>query len=193
MFNCYYLFYFYSYDDNGNAVLVLNEPKILEDMRPLTSVECAWDTLEYPRFYSSHHVVNLYVHEKNKESVKLSFEEEKRQQQVESILKEERKSKFEAWFNLCKHDRHAHNYTFEDIPKKYIFRDGEWRKRKREYHNVVGRIENIRPQNVEQYALRLLAKNRKGIKSFEQIKTPPGRDQPCATFAETAKVIIKLA
>lgn len=157
-------------------------------MRPLTSVECTWDTLQYPRFYSSHHVVNLYVHEKEKEPVILSFDDKTRQTQMERILQENPKSKFEAWFALNEHDPYAYRYTFEDIPKKYIFKDGVWHKRKHEFTNVVGRIENVRPQNTEQYALRLLAKNRKGAKSFEQLKTVPGRNDPCDTFVEAAKV-----
>ena len=106
-------------------------------------------------------------------------------------------SPLEAFFKLCKKDPEARQYTLLEACKFYKYDsktvDGRkefyWSKRKNVRHWQIARIYPVSPRESERFALRLLVINVKGPTSYEFYKTIQGRENPCNTFAEAARLL----
>ena len=64
-----------------------------------------------------------------------------------------------------------------------------WCKRKNFRHWQIARIYPVSPRESEIFALRLLVINVKGPTSYDALKTIKGREYPCNTFAEAARLM----
>jgi len=71
----------------------------------------------------------------------------------------------------------ANNLLYEDFPTKFTWNTSTkvWSRRKKDIL-MYGRMDNIHPANIQLFHLRLLLKNRKGITSFEDLRTVDGID-----------------
>ena len=92
-----------------------------------------------------------------------------------------RSSTLLAYFDLNKQDISARQYTYNEIPAHYVFKQHNdnghkffrWTKRKSHY-NCIGRMYSISPSQVELLRLRLLLLNCRGAKSFDELKNVNG-------------------
>ncbi|KAK1360714.1 hypothetical protein POM88_045188 [Heracleum sosnowskyi] len=83
-------------------------------------------------------------------------------------------SKLEAFFLLNKIDRNARQYTYDQIPKFYVWNDGErrWNPRKRGYQ--IGRLSYTHHSSGEVWYLRMLLTKVVGPTSFKHLRTVNG-------------------
>lgn len=72
----------------------------------------------------------------------------------------------------------ARTLSYEQFPNKFTWNSKQklWSERKQGYS--VGRIINIHPKNSEEFHLRMLLKHRKGVTSFDNIRTVEGIVHP---------------
>ncbi|XP_017221484.1 uncharacterized protein LOC108198232 [Daucus carota subsp. sativus] len=86
----------------------------------------------------------------------------------------DRLSKLEAFFLLCNTDATAQQYTYQEIPKHYVWNDVErkWNRRKRGYQK--GRLSYTHHSSGEVWFLRLLLTKVRGPTSFEKLRTVNG-------------------
>lgn len=106
-------------------------------------------------------------------------------------------SPLEAFFKLCRKESDARQYTLLEACAFYICESKSvddrkvfvWRKRKNVRHWQICRIYPVKPREAERFALRLLVIHVKGPTSYEYLRTIKGRQQPCATFAEAARLL----
>ena len=63
---------------------------------------------------------------------------------------------------------------------------GQGARRKRGFDKVLGRLCGASPAEEERFFLYLLLLHVPGARSFEGVKTTPGREQPAASFREAA-------
>ncbi|PAV86040.1 hypothetical protein WR25_26520 isoform B [Diploscapter pachys] len=174
-------------DDRGRATLVYDEGRIVQDMRAMTAIEGAWEIAGYGRFGSSHIVETNFIHLPNEEPV--IFEEGKEDEVSVTKL-----SRLDAWFALNgTNDIEAKKLTFNELPKFYKWRNGEWKKYKRNIsERKIGRVKSVHPRYAEKFAVRLLTMNRTGIKSFTELRTTvdeDGVEMVHETFAGAAKAL----
>lgn len=75
-------------------------------------------TLEVPMAVLSHTVVNLAVHEPNKEM--LYWKDGDEQAKMAALQKDKPTSQLTAFFALCRSDPNARNYTYPEITEHYL-------------------------------------------------------------------------
>ncbi|KAK0408315.1 hypothetical protein QR680_003886 [Steinernema hermaphroditum] len=152
-------------DANNQDILVYDEVSMIEDMRAATSCEAAWEVSAYGTNGSSHSVFTTYIHAPDEETVIVptGHEEEvlHRIEQQENELP----SMLKAWFKINSHPPAG----TEDILRDLTF----------------CRIKSVHPRYMEKFAIRLLAMNRKFMKSFEDLRTVDGIYYD--TFVDAAK------
>jgi hypothetical protein len=78
----------------------------------------------------------------------------------------------------------AHDVLYVDFPTRFVWKDKEreWTPRQRRF--AIGRIYFCGPKAGERYYLRLLLHHVTGAKSWEELRTVPGQEQPFETFRE---------
>ena len=163
-----------------------------------TSVECAQRTLGWNTVNLSHIVTELSVHEQDKQ--KIAFVEGFEARAEAAIRRGEKRSKLEAFFQLCKHHQEATgrrlDLTYAEVPQLYWF-DGHskvrrWILRKRTLDNLLSRVMPVTPKNPELFAIRLLLLRVKGPTSFADLRTvdgPHGTRVQHNRFVEAAQAI----
>lgn len=136
----------------------------------------------------SHSVCSLSVHEPGGETI--YWKKGREEQRARALQTSAPTSQLTAWFCLNQHDISANDYTFLEIPQHYVWNHSnkKWRKRKR-IRKSVSRIYPVMPRYAEKFAIRLLALNVRGPKSFEDLRTLPDGTL-CETFTEAAKVLV---
>ncbi|KAK0409667.1 hypothetical protein QR680_004685 [Steinernema hermaphroditum] len=178
-------------DANNQDILVYDEVSMIEDMRAATSCEAAWEVSAYGTNGSSHSVFTTYIHAPDEETVIVptGHEEEvlHRIEQQENELP----SMLKAWFKINSHppagtEDILRDLTFCDMPKYFKYQNKKWVKKARpSEEHVIGRIKSVHPRYMEKFAIRLLAMNRKFMKSFEDLRTVDGIYYD--TFVDAAK------
>ena len=78
-----------------------------------------------------------------------------------------------AFFELNANDPDARNTLYQDIPKKYIFKNKHWKKRKNKRCDI-GRVYSVSPKHEETFSLRLLLVSVPGPTSFTDLRTVNG-------------------
>lgn len=158
-------------------------------MRALTAAEAAWDIAGYNRAGSSHTVVTLFVHCPGEEPIKMNLD--KSEQTYAKVLNEEVLSRLKAWFQLNKSTGpraiKAKECTYDELPKYFTYKKNKWTLRKKDYSlHTLGKIKFVRPRYLEQFAIRLLCMNQRGVKSFDELRTVNGKLHD--TFVGAARV-----
>lgn len=125
------------------------------------------------------------MHEPNKESI--CWKKGKEEGKVFALQTSKPTSQLTAWFELNRRDVEAQQYTYLEIPKYYSWVNGTktWKKRKLN-RKTIARVHAVSPKFAECFAIRILAINSKGVKSFEELRTVDGTVYD--TFTQAAKV-----
>ena len=86
-----------------------------------------------------------------------------------------RKSKLEAFFHLNNIDDTARQYTYDEIPKHYVWNDSQcvWSPRKEGFQ--LGRLTYCHHSSGDVWYLRMLLSRTKGAQSFESLRTINGK------------------
>ncbi len=98
-------------------------------------------------------------------------------------------TKLTGYFELNKQTSESHHILYPDIYKHYVWKDNKWVKRSRDWSkekdgsamsDIVGRIPviNLNAQQIELYHLRMLLYHIPGAKSFADLRTINGVEEP---------------
>ncbi|KIH64075.1 Ulp1 protease family, catalytic domain protein [Ancylostoma duodenale] len=166
-------------DENGDLVVDIDMCEVYLRCRFLPHIEAAYRICGFPLQMSSHKVMFLTPHLEDENLVYFCAGKE-----VKRALSN--KSELLAYFKLCSVDENARNLTWVEVSEKYIYRStaGVYEKRKKQ-SDVIGRINSVSPKFTELYALRKMLLTRKGVTSFQNMRTINGRVY--RTFMEAAR------
>uniref|UniRef100_A0A0K0EFM1 ATP-dependent DNA helicase n=1 Tax=Strongyloides stercoralis TaxID=6248 RepID=A0A0K0EFM1_STRER len=185
-----------------NLEILLNNKKKDEisnyqKVRCINTTDALWRIYQYPLLGHTIDVEILYIHENILKNFTLpNYTIEAEDDIVKYILKTSKigKSKLIAYFDLMKEEKEKKypnkeilNLTYEEVPKFFKwdplhprdqvevprYKRGGWVKRTRK-QNKIGRIIVVPKKFKELYAMRCLLINRKGISSFDDLKTING-------------------
>lgn len=100
---------------------------------------------------------------------------------------EEKNSKLEAFFQLCQSNEDARKYTYQEIPRFYVWNSDSctWSMRKK--RTMVGRMYNSHYSAGEMWYLRMLLTRVRGPKCYEDLRTVDNVTYD--TFQETCQVL----
>ncbi|KAK0415561.1 hypothetical protein QR680_012002 [Steinernema hermaphroditum] len=171
-----------THDDNQRPILVYNEVHLIEDMRALTSCEAAWEVSSYDMHVASHTVCTGYVHMPDREPLRVERErEEEVFQRIQQGGEDQIPSMLKAWFKINRHPPNndvktlLERLTFNEMFRFFRYKDKRWIKKLHENEDtIVTRVKNVHPRFKEMFAIRLLAMNKKFVKSFEEPRTHNG-------------------
>ncbi|OXA46565.1 hypothetical protein Fcan01_18730 [Folsomia candida] len=186
-----YLFkYVYKGHDCANIAIseqdVLNhdEIKTFMDSRYISAPEAAWRLFGNSMHEQSHTIYRLPVHFPSEQTVYFNADN------VEAAAERagSKETMLTAWFKLNDTDEDARLYLYADIPEHYVFNkvSGVWKPRQRETNNTIGRMYPVNlSTDAEKYCLRLLLLHKRGVTSFEDLRTVEDVIYP--TFKEAAQ------
>ncbi|XP_021961437.1 uncharacterized protein LOC110857104 [Folsomia candida] len=186
-----YLFkYVYKGHDCANIAIseqdVLNhdEIKTFMDSRYISAPEAAWRLFGNSMHEQSHTIYRLPVHLPSEQTVYFNADN------VEAAAERagSKETMLTAWFKLNDTDEDARLYLYADIPEHYVFNkvSGVWKPRQRETNNTIGRMYPVNlSTDTEKYCLRLLLLHKRGVTSFEDLRTVEDVIYP--TFKEAAQ------
>ncbi|KAK0422281.1 hypothetical protein QR680_007483 [Steinernema hermaphroditum] len=178
--------------DPKSNVVDYDENAYYRKVRYMTSMEAMWRLLSYPIYRMSHVVQPLYVHDPRGPVMK--FKEGEEEKAGKKAARGPKKTKLTAYFDLCTVDPAAKELRFDEVPKHYVFKERQkkWVKRKNDLGEIVTRVGTISPANKELFAIRLLLLHRKGVTSWEDLRTVTDNDGNkvvCETYARAAELL----
>ena len=97
-------------------------------------------------------------------------------------------TKLTRYFEICesnKNDLTISNLRYIDFPKHFIWKNGNWQRRKQGGDKVISRLYMCSPRNKERFYLRILLSQIKGVVSYEDVRTIDGNLYN--TFEETVR------
>lgn len=166
--------YVYKGHDRCNLQFSLNEKndmhdeiQLFQDSRYISSTEAIQRIFSLPLHGQSPSTFRLNVHLPFEESIIFNEDEI-----AENIVKNKHFTTLTAWFVLNTVDKEANSYYYQEIPTFYVWNESlkKWTKREKAF-KVIGRIDFVHPAQLERYYLRVMLLNKKGAKSFDEIKT----------------------
>nr|XP_043619723.1 uncharacterized protein LOC122591524 [Erigeron canadensis] len=169
-------------DDQSSAenILIIDEIKNYLDCRYLSPCEAVCRMLAFPIHYSYPSVIRLTFHLPVQHMITLRDSENLRKKINEEGIE---KTMFTEWFVLNKEDPRAREYTYAEIPSKYVwqkkFNVWTWRESRK---GCIGRIVYCNPTAGPRYYLRILLSVFRRPQSYKDIKTVNGREY--ATYKE---------
>ncbi|GBM46501.1 hypothetical protein AVEN_66190-1 [Araneus ventricosus] len=151
--------------------------------RYVSTPEAMWRLNEFNLSHKSHTVVRLAVHLSQQQPI--VYQDGQEAQAIERAAL--RKTTLTSWFELNKNDPSAHNISYSDIPKYYMFDKSttNWKKRQRGGQNVIGILPVVSILDTERYYLRMLLLRKSGAISFDDILTINGLR--CITFQQACQ------
>ncbi|VDK71894.1 unnamed protein product, partial [Cylicostephanus goldi] len=162
-------------DDLMNKNVYLNEKKekcVNLDMREIyrlaryvSHMEAAYRILRYPMHYTMHTVFTLIPHLPNEEPIFFTST---------AYPPKRKKSKLLAYFDLVKEDDCAKNMTWVEVAENYHFNGTKYVRYKRKGLRIA-RLSSVNPKMLELYAVRKLLLYKKGVQSFEHLRTHRGK------------------
>jgi hypothetical protein len=159
----------------GRKELEHNEPEAFLKSRIVGTCEAVWGIFGFEMSGMSHIIERLPVHLDGHQMV---FYEEGREDEA---LTASRSSRLMAWFELNRTDNEAKQYSYDDIPVHYVFRNNKWEKRRMKPHKpILTRLHFVPPSDIERFSLRLLLQNVRGATSYCDLR------RGYATFREAA-------
>ncbi|XP_021959226.1 uncharacterized protein LOC110855114 [Folsomia candida] len=183
-----YLFkYVYKGHDCANVEIRENanqhdEVKSFLDARYVSPPEAAWRLFGYRMHQQTHTVCRLQVHLPNEQMI--VFQKDSISSAVRNAAATD--TTLTAWFKLNQVDADARNFFYFEIPEHYIFENLAtqdvnaikkkiWRKRRnRRGEKTIGRMYTVSFSETERYCLRMLLRHKKGVTSFEDLRTING-------------------
>ena len=184
--------YIFKYIHKGNDAAhieirqnYLNHDEILQylNARYVGPHQAVFRIMQYKMHDKSHIIIRLAVHLPLQQNVYYRDGNEERALQVG------RNTILTAFFTLNGEDENAHQYLYHEIPQVYTFdqKAKKWKPRQRRTAPIIGRIYQVQPSDPQRFALRLLLLHRKGVTSFEDLRTVDG--QLHETFKDAARAM----
>ncbi|WOH08400.1 hypothetical protein DCAR_0727840 [Daucus carota subsp. sativus] len=170
---------------NGNVVSAdnksrqMNEVKNYLDGHYICASEASWRIFGFDIHSRWPSVDRLPIHLPNNKYV--SFRTGESLQGV-CDRADSRNSKLEAWFVANKMYPEARQYTYQEFPSHFTWLPRECRWKPRQRGEVIGRVSEVHATAGDLLFLRMLLMRRKGVFSFEDIRTIDGIMYP--TFKE---------
>nr|XP_017217080.1 PREDICTED: uncharacterized protein LOC108194638 [Daucus carota subsp. sativus] len=156
---------------NSNGDEPIDEIDAYFDGRYICGAESAYRIFGFPIHHRTISVERLPFHLPGQKNCTFHSN-----QPLDKVAEREkdRLSKLEAFFLLCNTDATAQQYTYQEIPKHYVWNDVErkWNRRKRGYQ--IGRLSYTHHSSGEVWFLRLLLTKVRGPTSFEKLRTVNG-------------------
>ncbi|XP_060873621.1 uncharacterized protein LOC132947365 [Metopolophium dirhodum] len=180
--------YLYKYVYKGHDAATMevwngNEIDSFINSRYVSPPEAIWRLFAYKLHDISHTVVRLPVHLENYHNVYFACGQELQGVQNHALPH----TKLTAFFALNERNVYARQYLYHEIPIHYTWQASskEWRLRCRQApRETLARMYVVNPLDRDRYHLRLLLLNRRGPRSFRDLKTVNGVVH--ATFAAAA-------
>ena len=181
--------YTYKGHDRASVLIEEDEIKAYQDCRYIGSAEAAWRILGFSMHDKSHSVEMMPVHLENMYMVFFKLSDD-----VQNIVRQEKRSKLEAWFafNLENPNSPLKNLTYINFCKQARWESkncGEWIVRKRKV-KVIGRCPFVSPTDHERFALRILLHHINGATSYAFLKTYQGIEYPTFQAACQARGLL---
>ena len=146
----------------------VDEIKNYLNCRYLAPCESVWRLFSFDINYSYPSVMKLNYHLPNQNAITLRDSES-----LPALLAKEgiNITMFTEWFELNKREPDAREFTYAEIPKKYVWHEKEriWKLRKQK--KCIGRMVYSNPASGERYYLRMVLNVARGPQSFEELMT----------------------
>ena len=163
----------------------LNHDEILQHLnaRYVGPHQAVFRIMQYKMHDKSHIIIRLAIHLPLQQNVHYQNGNEQR------ALQRNEQTMLTAFFKLNQYDQNAHQYLYHEIPEHYTFNKSakKWNPRQRASAPIIGRIYQVQPSDPQRFALRLLLLHRRGVTSFEDIRTVHGHTH--ATFKDAARAM----
>ena len=184
--------YIFKYIHKGNDAAhieirqnYLNHDEILQHLnaRYVGPHQAVFRIMQYKMREKSHTMIRLAVHLPLQQNVYDHDGNEERALQVS------RHTTLTAFFKLNEENENVHQYLYHEIPEHYTFdkQAKKWNPRRRATGPIIGRLYQVQPSDPQRFALRLLLLHRRGVTSFEDLRTVDGL--LCDTFRDTARAM----
>ncbi|EFA12009.1 hypothetical protein TcasGA2_TC016134 [Tribolium castaneum] len=153
------------------GVLNWNEVDQYESYRYVSAPESIWRLFEFPLSSRSHAVLVLPVHLPNEQYI--TFDENNDIEQIQNVAK--RPTKLMSWFTLNSTMPEARQYKYSEIPEYFTWdnKNSLWKPRKK-ISKMIGTLAEVSMTEGERYYLRLLLNLKRGVTSFEDLRTLNG-------------------
>ena len=163
----------------------LNHDEILQHLnaRYVGPHQAVFRLMQYKMHDKSHIIIRLAIH------LPLQHNVYYRNGDEQGAVDRNQRTTLTAFFKLNEEDQNAHQYLYHEIPEHYTFdqRAKKWNPRRRQTAPIIGRIYQVQPSDLQRFALRLLLLHRKGVTSFEDLRTVQGHIH--ATFKDAARAM----
>ena len=163
----------------------LNHDEILQHLnaRYVGPHQAVFRIMQYKMHDKSHIIIRLAIHLPLQQNVHYQNGNE------EQALQRNEQTMLTAFFKLNQDDQNAHQYLYHEIPEHYTFNQSakKWSRRRRRTAPIIGRIYQVQPSDPQRFALHLLLLHRRGVTSFEDIRTVHGHIH--ATFKDAARAM----
>ena len=184
--------YIFKYIHKGNDAAhieirqnYLNHDEILQHLnaRYVGPHQAVFRIMQYKMREKSHTIIRLAVHLPLQQNVYYRDGNEERALQVS------RHTTLTAFFKLNEDNENAHQYLYHEVPEHYTFdkQAKKWNPRRRATGPIIGRLYQVQPSDPQRFALRLLLLHRRGVTSFEDLRTVDGL--LCDTFRDAARAM----
>ena len=176
---------------NDNQVgndIVEDELKTFEEGRYISAPEACWHILKFPLHSEKPNVIQLIYHLPNQQSVVFNENEPI----IDIRARGPPLTQMLAWFDLNRHDSHARQFLYHDIPQHYRWEKTQklWIRRspnRVQKFPTVSRLYSASPSSGERYFLRCMLTVVNGAQSFEALRTVDGMCYP--TFQEACRML----
>lgn len=165
----------------NEATVSVNEASAHINARYVSPAEAVWRLHERYMQKKSHTIERLPVHLPQEQTVYFETGNETRLNSASA-----RETKLTGWFALNEIDVFAKDILYKDIPEHYIWSNNKWQRRKRSSKSI-GRMFTVNPSDRERFFLRILLLHRKGVSSYEELRTINGQEYE--TFFLAAKAL----
>lgn len=162
---------FYNAANTTDESACVDEIKMYYDCRYLSACEAAWRIFSFDVNYREPSVQRLSFHLEDEHSVIYGDDDDLEEVVNNPII---HKTKFLAWLYASSIYPEARYLTYNQFPRKFVWkaRKHVWTPRKKGF--AVGRIHFVPPGSGEIFYLRILLNYFKGPTSFDAIKTVGG-------------------
>ena len=142
------------------------------DARYVSAIESCWRLFNFGLQERSHKVERLPVHLPNQQSVIFRESDD-----ISTILEKSSHTKLTRYFEICANNQDdlvIKNLRYIDIPKFFLWENGNWHRRKRSGDKVISRLYMCSPRDKERFYLRILLTQIHGATSYNDMRTING-------------------
>ena len=171
--------YIFKYIHKGNGAAhieirqnYLNHDEILQHLnaRYVGPHQAVFRIMQYKMREKSHTIIRLAVHLPLQQNIYYRDGNEQRALQVgrETILT--------AFLKLNEEDENAHQFLYHEIPEHYTFNKQakKWHPRRYQTKIIIGRLYQVQHSDPQRFAHCLLLLHKRGVISFEDLRTVDG-------------------